>query len=107
MNQKNLNYDNIYIFCSPIKEKEMNNKSAEQEVYVFLASVSSILETVTTFKDRLTKDEKHSVNMACDNLRRIERAFQRSGLTDHPSYDAMVEVFNETFSGVLEQVKGD
>lgn len=81
------------------------NKSAEQEVFVFLAGVSSLLETVTTFKDNMSKEEKYSVNMACDNLKRIERSFQRSGLTDHPSYDAIVEVFNETFSAVLEQIK--
>ena len=80
-------------------------QTAEQEVFVFLAGVSSLLETVTTFKSNLSKEQKYSVNMACDNLRRLERAFERSGLIDHPSYDAIVEVFNETFSAVLEQIK--
>lgn len=76
----------------------------EKEVYVFLAMMSSVLEVATTFRYDLTKEQKYAVNLVCDNLSRIERNFKRAGVTDNENYDKIVEIFNETYSMVLDSI---
>lgn len=77
---------------------------AEKEVFVALAGATAWIEYVSGFRDKMSRDEKKTINNYRKTLEGFEYHFRKQGLHKHPHYDEMVGVFIEAYAELQKVV---